>query len=339
MLSSLPAALTNLSKLTYLDLHDNPITTFDQSVMSYLGSHLEIFYVGSSAMKTWPSEFQYLKRLNALHLLGASFSDIPPDAFSGFERSLINLEIKGTNLTSVPSALCNLTTLRNFYFNNNYNVNDDDILPHCSSQVTSVSAITLNENHLTSFPVSIFYLFPNLKTLSISSNQHLDSMAGAYIPSGMILTSLTMGENNFNQVPSEISDLMNLRILDLHSNSLAQLLNNDLSQLIHLSRLILNDNPLTLVEDNSFKNNSVLFHLSLDNTQLPTIPRALLDLDHLHTLDFKGNIMNCTCNDLQWMSSWGHINSLHVTGNCGNKNSHLNEDIQTYLQLEVQRCP
>ncbi|XP_045209889.2 leucine-rich repeat protein lrrA-like [Mercenaria mercenaria] len=335
LLTTVPVAVANLTKLVYLDVHANPIKSFDQTVLEPLGGHLEIFYAGSDSLAEWPSELSFLKHLKALHLFDFTMNDLPVDAFKSVATSLVNFEIDGSNLTRIPHAVCNLQRVVNFYFTSNINLDDDDILPVCNSALTSVTSVTMDNNNLVEFP-RVFTLFPSMSSLSLSSNPRLTSMSGVSVPESTALTSLTLRENNFYEIPQHIGNLTNLRTLDFQSNNITELFDNDLDHLTHLTRLLLSNNPISLIDDHTFTNRSSLYQLSLDGTDLPTIPRTIQDLKNLHTLDFRKNKLNCSCDYLAWMKSWPQVNSIHITGECANP--HFGEPIQTFILLELPRC-
>lgn len=335
LLSTIPIAVANLTQLVYLDVHDNPIKTYDQAVFEPLGGHLEIFYTGSKSMIEWPTAFHVLTHLKALHLFEFSMDNLPDDAFKSMAATLVNLEIDGSNLTRIPQSFCDLTRLVNFHFSDNTNLDDNDILPVCNSSFAAVTSVIMDNNDLVQFP-SVFLLFPTMSSLSVSSNPRLTSMADVEIPGTTMLTSLTLTENNFHEIPQQIGNLTNLRMLNFQSNYIMELHDKDLGHLTHLTRLILSNNPITVIDDHAFTNRSSLYQLSLDDTRLSNIPTSIQDLSNLHTLDFKKNQLNCTCATLKWMRNWSQVNSVLITGDC--VNTHFREPIQTYILLELPRC-
>lgn len=335
LLTTLPEAVANLSKLVYLDIHDNPIQTFDSHAMTHLGEHLEVFYVGSSALRTWPTAFGLLRRLNAFHLIDAAMTDLPANAFKGFATTLVNFEINNCNFTRVPYAVCDLRRIQNFNLINNGNFDTGDIFPACNNPLSSVTAVTINNNQLTSFP-DVFPLFPSVTTLSVSTNPQLNSMDNLTVPDNNVLTSLILTGNNFMEVPIPIGSLTQLKTVDLRLNNITELYSHEMDRLTHLTHLTLSNNPLAIIEDRVFPRHSSLYQLSLDNTKLTTIPRAILNLEDLHTLDFRNNDLNCSCAKIGWLKNWAQIHILRINGVCGNP--HFGEPILTFILLELPNC-
>jgi len=331
-LVSVPAALGNLSRLEFLDIHDNPIVTFDASVMGALSGHLDVLSMGSSALTIWPSELHRLEGLKALHIYDISMTNLPTDAFRGFEGSLYNLQIENTQLVAIPSAVCHISALTNFYFNNNSNDKPRAyIVPDCPQPLATVTYVSLSSNNVTKFP-DVFKIFPNVATLDVSNNTFLRTI-DRDIPTNTHLTSLMLKDNGFNHIPHELGNLANLRILDLGGNFIGEIWNGDLDHLTHINRLELSQNPIRIVEDMAFYNMSVAYYLGLDNTQLKSLPKAVLGMEKLHSINFRGTPADCSCSALSWLNNMTDVNSLQIKGDCSYGTS-----IQTFLIYTLDSC-
>ncbi|KAH3703109.1 hypothetical protein DPMN_078138 [Dreissena polymorpha] len=333
LLTTIPVAVANLSSLTMLNIHDNAIATFDAGVMRSLGTHIEVLYFGSHQMRQWPSQLQYLANLTALHVYDLGLTHLPQHAFKGFQHTLINLEIDSTNLTSVPQAVCDLLSLRIFYFNNNTNLHQRHMLPSCSRDLDHVTDVSFDNNDLTEFP-RVLDLFPNVNSLSVSGNPNLTTMDIVTDNTGR-LRILKLFDNGFAHVPLELGNFTLLVDIDLHGNNLTELSDGDFDQLVHINRLDLSDNPISKVEPNAFRDMISLYYIGLSKTALPNLPVALLDLHSLHSVDFLNNAVVCNCDTLSWLQNMTNINSLRVTGVC---HEPFGLTVSQFMQYNLDNC-
>ncbi|XP_064616609.1 slit homolog 1 protein-like [Liolophura sinensis] len=91
-------------------------------------------------------------------------------------------------------------------------------------------------------------------------------------------------------INGSVSNLQDLRILDLSENNIRWLERDFLSGLIHLTKLNLSRNSLESLPDNGFSSNSDLEILDLSYNQFYVLPRkAVRFLVHLKKLDFSHN--------------------------------------------------
>ena len=336
MLKTLPSALAHLTSLVYLEIQSNPIKTFDVNVMSPIGKHLHIFFVGSDVVTNWPMEFSELSQLNTLRLYDMQMDFIPNDAFSSFNTTLRNLLIKNTNLSEIPAAICDLQNMDNFDFiNNTHIIGNDTIMPNCSAPLTNVLTAKFDGNDFNVFP-NVFEVFPNLTTLYVVGNPNLTNANDTMIPQGSKLRNLYMYKNGFEWIPSEINALHNLLTLDLHGNKITELHESDVSGLKHLTRFYLDSNPLYHIDFDAIRNMIALNYLNLDRTNITSIPDAIVGSPSLQSISLQNDQINCTCDALLWMTDWPNIHSVRISGTCAYPS--YGEDIEDYITRQLPKC-
>ena len=335
-LDVLPAGIANLTSLVYLDVQFNPIKTFDNHVLWSIGSHLEVFSLGSGAMTEWPQEFENLTQLNTLHMFDLPFEIIPDSAFGSFAGTLKSLVIVNSSLSSVPAAICDLRSMYDFQFIHNTNLNESGmIMPNCMTPLTNVTSAKFDGNDLTEFP-DVFQIFPSLHSLYIVDNPNLTSINAGVIPNNSTITNLYLYNNDLHSVPAELKLLQGLRYLDIHGNKISILIETDVAGLHELLLLNLNDNPLFGIEISALQNLTKLLSLSLDNTDITEIPEAINGSVSLHTVSIKKDKINCSCETLKWIKDWQNLNSLIIAGTCDSPNH--GEKIADYLNYQLPNC-
>ena len=332
----LPDTLANLTNLFDLEIQNNPIKTFSDIVMSALGPLLEVLTMGSAAMTAWPKEFQHLTKLNTLKVFNIALDDLPDDAFVSSADALKNLQIENTWLSQVPTAICDLSSLEAFQFNNNKNLSESDtVMPNCSSPLETVTSARFAGNDLTEMP-DIFHDFPNLTTLYVVGNNDLRTTNWKTIPQDMTLSNLYLYGNGLRMFPSDVGSIQTLKFLDLHDNNITLLHKADVKGLTNLLKLNLNGNPLRYIELDTLQNLPSLLYLSLDNTNLKAIPQAITLSKSLNTISLKHDNVRCTCDALTWLQYWKRRNNVAFIGKCGSLS--YQQSIQEYVTILLPRC-
>ena len=335
-LRKLPPVFAKLINLVYLEIQKNPIKTFDSHVLSSIGSHLQIFFVGSDVLTQWPLEFGNLTKLDAFYLFDIQSESIPEDAFTSFAVTLRNLRIENSNLSEIPVAVCDLQNMDAFEFINNKNLNESDtIMPNCSMPLTKVKTAKFDGNDFSVFP-NVFQIFPDLTSLYVVSNTNLRDANDSMISQETQLRNLYVYDNDFHYIPPEIRALHNLITLELHGNQITILQESDVSGLEHLARLNLNDNPLTDIEFDALRNLTALTTLSLDNTNITSVPEAIVGTVSLNTISLMNTKLNCTCEALLWMKDWKELHTVRITGTCAYPR--FGKDVAAYITQQLPKC-
>jgi internalin A len=122
--------------------------------------------------------------------------------------------------------------------------------------------------------------------------------------------SLDLSELGLTQLPTSLSQLIQLQYLDLDHNQLTTL-PDSLGQLSQLQRLKLTKNQLTTLPD-SLGRLSQLQQLWLSRNQLTMLPDSLGQLSQLQDLDLSGNQLTTLPNSLGQLSQ---LQTLFLSGN------------------------
>ncbi|XP_076345112.1 uncharacterized protein LOC143244402 [Tachypleus tridentatus] len=111
------------------------------------------------------------------------------------------------------------------------------------------------------------------------------------------LIELDLSENFLNWVPFEaLKDCSLLRRLQLTNNPIQLIQNNTFSGLIHLTSLEMSNCRIYTIEPNAFSGLESLEYLRLDGNKLSFLSgKVVQDLPNLHTLDLYNNPWVCDC--------------------------------------------
>ena len=157
-------------------------------------------------------------------------------------------------------------------------------LPPEIGQLTNLTSLKLNDNHLTTLPESIGRL-TNLTSLDLSANQ-LTTLPDS-IGQLTNLTSLDLGDNQLTTLPESIGQLTKLTFLDLYRIRLTTL-PESIGQLTKLTELNLSANHLATLPE-SIGQLINLRVLKLGFNQLTTLPKSSIKLTNLNALHLRHN--------------------------------------------------
>ena len=357
-LQTVPAALINMTKLRDLRIQHNPIKVFHASLdlFVFVGCHLETLYFGSAELQTWPTYLHWLRHLTTLSVHGINMTSLPPEAFKGLwyithlhiEDSKIStlspdafkelrytthLFIENTEMNRIPSAICDLNSLKLLKFSGNSLVDIRQVIPSCQTPMVEVDIAYLENNSFTSFP-NTYNIFPNLTRLYVNNNPHLTAITSNTIPDGSAIKELHLNGNGFTSIPSALEKLQHLTKLEMNDNQIMSI-----SRTLHFPRLgtlSLNNNPIHNISQSAFIN-ATISHLNLRNTGQTTIPHGLSGLDGaIFWVDLRENPIRCTC-ALRWAKPWVETikntgfwaSGRYVNGYCVNYNT---TSLATYIR-------
>ncbi|XP_030764499.1 chaoptin-like isoform X2 [Sitophilus oryzae] len=182
---------------------------------------------------------------------------IEDDAFQGISEILEYLDLNHNRLTTIPSAI---------------------------TQLTSIKYLYLSFNYLNEFPEETLESFKDsLKALSLSGN-HLSKIPSSALRNCSKITYLNIGFNQIHKIyEDDFIDWGNsIQTLILNNNRISHLSNEMLIYLTDLKELSLSFNPLRNIERNTFLNLTKLVSLELSH---------IFDRDDL-PFDFFQNLEN-----------------------------------------------
>ncbi|KAL1292265.1 hypothetical protein AAHE18_20G259000 [Arachis hypogaea] len=328
------SSLLELEYLTHLDLtgnrfHWSPIPMFIGSMQRLSRNEFS-----RDSNINWISQLPLLEHLNMmesfiyneyqvniinltitapnLHFLSLAYNRLSVSNLDALQNmtSLVHLDFRGNNLTSVSSWFGNFKKLEYLDLSR---CGLHGPIPNAFQNATSIEFLDLSRNHFDSLP-SWFHKFEKLKHLFLSSN-------------------------NFQGIiPPSLNQLVNLNRLDLSRNKLDGRICIDFQKLVNLSYLDLSSNnlngPIT-VEESRLLVLSEMSDLNLSNNQISgslpehighimpnlndlilgnnlingSIPKSLCQVDYLSILDLSKNRLSGKIPDC-WKDKyvWEEIN-------------------------------
>ena len=309
-LSHLPTSLTALTVLRRLEMTGNPISSIDANIMSKIGPNLEKFSIDVGHLTSLTNELQSLHNLTKLIINYIPLSRLNADVFNGL-MSVQDFEMSYSKLEKIPAAICSLRSAKTITIKSSVNLRDDDspAFELCNKTVTTLKTLTLSNNSLTAVP-NVFKLFPNLENLYLDHNN---------------ISSLS-------SVPQTALRYPSLRDLDIASNKVESIEDNDLSQLPNLYGFSVDDNPLTNISTTAFRTIPYLHNLNLARTKLTRLPDAVLFLRGPLFIWMPGTPIECSCTSMAYLKHW-HTSYLHMDGECKG-----GLDLRTYYENTFPQC-
>jgi Leucine-rich repeat (LRR) protein len=263
LVGTVPASISNLSFLWYLNLQSNKLT---ESIPTQVGTL---------------SNLQFLT-LAWNQLTG----NIPPQL-----GNLVNLQVlwlHGNQLTGdIPQELGNLANLQLLYLHSNQLTGG---VPIAIGKLTNLQYLDLSDNKLTGSIPSELGNLKNLQQLILSSNQ-LTGNIPSQLGSLTILLYLYLDDNQLSgSIPGQLGNLTNLQVLAVDHNQLTGTIPASLGNLTNLQVLHIGHNQLTGSIPAWLGNLPNLQSLHLGHNQLTgSIPTELGNLANLQTLHLGNN--------------------------------------------------
>jgi Leucine-rich repeat (LRR) protein len=146
-ITSLPAEIGNLVKLTELGLGDNQLTTLPESIGGLTA--LTDLYLGGNRLTALPESIGGLNALTNLNLYGNQLTTLPEQI--GDLTALTYLNLYGNQLNTLPERIGDLTALTCLHLAGNQLTT----LPERIGDLTALKFLNLAGNQLTTIPERI----------------------------------------------------------------------------------------------------------------------------------------------------------------------------------------
>ena len=341
-----------LHNLTSLNVMYNPLHPNGFDVLWQVGDTLKVFAFGGDYINYWPSRLHHLQALEELRFEGHNLTQLPLNAFTGFNYRLKKLTLSNTRLQQAPLALAQLDALEELYYDNNIYTGNAGMIkaafmnPRYGTTTYGnkyLRILSLKNNGFTSYP-AVISMFHQLTTVYLDNNQlwvirdfDVEHTAGP-------IQSISLRNCQLYRIPNTLFRLSKLERLDLSYNKIKSIESNDFYFSLDVSRqhspilrsIDLSHNPLAYVEEVAFNILQHLESIDLSNTQLPTVPKALMHNQALNTVYLNNTLVECTC-QLRWINTDpGFKNRVHIYGDCDTISHPINDYIQNWLSLA--RC-
>ncbi|KAH0719291.1 hypothetical protein KY285_015322 [Solanum tuberosum] len=343
----LPGSISNLSKLTFLELFSNEFTG---SIPDSLGNlrQLELLNLYGNSFTSELSFITPLANCKHLRILILSFNPLNamlPRSIGNIS-SLQSFIAVGCNLKgNVPSEIRNMRNLSTLSLGGN---NLTGIAPTTLSSLKNLQRLFLDANRITGpFPIVLCEL-PNLGILSLSQNKflgHIPSCLGnmtslrelyldsnnftASIPSSLWnlkdILKLSLSSNSFNgSLPLEVGNLKAALLLDLSRNQISGNIPTTLGGLQKLIQLSLAHNGIEGSIPDTFGELLSLEALDLSyNKMSGVIPKSLEALNQLNSFNVSFNRLHGEIPSGGPFLNLPYQSFMSNKGLCGNPQKHV----------------
>ena len=265
-----------------------PLNDNDECIFTFDISHNQISDIGNLAISANFTMKNFLKNLVTLDVSNNSISDFSLPLCSSL-LSLKTLRASKNNLKKLPYDLLNLQKIEDLDVASNY---ISSIEPDMIPITLSIQKLDLSDNQLNTFPLCFQYKFPRLQHLFLSHNGITCLPLSDEFAS---LQTLNLSFNQLTNIPNNFLDCcISLEKLDISHNYLESLPMYTSSTLLQLTHLYLSHNKLT---------NKDPFY----------IPKFVLDLPSLISLDMSNNSLTCLPDLHYWSSK--KIKELNFSNN------------------------
>ncbi|KAK4576643.1 hypothetical protein RGQ29_027264 [Quercus rubra] len=281
-LTGLPPEMGNMTTLRKLLLTGNPLRTLRSSLVSgptpallkYLRSRLS---EGEDSEITTPTKEDVITRAarlsiasKELSLEGLSLSAVPSEVWESGE--VIKVDLSRNAIQELPVELSSCISLQTLILSRN---KIKDWPGAILKSLPNLLCLKLDNNPLRQIPSDGFQAVSRVQVLDLSGNASSLPEHPAF-SSMSHLQELYLRRMQLHEVPSDIFNLQQLRILDLSQNSL-QSVSVEFQRLTSLSELGLSDNNISVLPPELGLLEPSLQALRLDGNPMRSIRRTILD--------------------------------------------------------------
>jgi Leucine-rich repeat (LRR) protein len=285
-LNNLPAEIEQLKALNEIDLEDNYFVEFPKSLLKL--PKLRVIDLEHNGITNLPDEIRELTNLVDLDISRNRIATISDSIGQLSQLKVLNL--KGNLLTNLPNAICNLSNLT--WLNVSGNALDDDLLEATQQGQNAIAEYfiqqIIQDKILTAKAAS-------LTKLDLSNHNISELPEELYQLDQLKILSLE--RNNIWEIPSKILSMKSLEVLDMSHNQLVSI-PSFISKLPNLKVFETDGNPLKgsgvfpkveyqreevkkRIEQVKKEHSEIL---NLTNCGLTSIPKEVFQLSWLKTL-------------------------------------------------------
>ncbi|KAI4502110.1 hypothetical protein M0802_002792 [Mischocyttarus mexicanus] len=348
-----PGAFDNLPNLEYLNLAGNsisPLLSFNghnnlktlilanqsgygERYLKIMGKYPKLRYLDLSGTQIYSIEssnnnMDYDNSLNEnLAFPRLRYLDLSRSYFRNFDnnfafnRNITHLNLGNNNLEQIDlRSYTNLVKLR---LENNAIVMIDDICGYkclCISEMPRLKYLMVSNNQIKDINEDIFTKMEQLVTLDLSNN-NLERYFVTKIHKIHSLENIYLNNNKLNSISIK-NRLQNLSVLSAANNNLQEIIPNFVDA-PNLKKLYLNNNKITIIDEDAFSKLNLLEELYLQDNLLDKLPNKWnKNLRNLRSINLSNNVFK-TIESLSLSQSLPLIDIDLVN----NKISYLNAEI------------
>ncbi|XP_066158217.1 insulin-like growth factor-binding protein complex acid labile subunit [Euwallacea fornicatus] len=207
-----------------------------------------------------------------------------------FYEKLYTLDVSRNRVKSLGSG--NFKTQKALKFLNLSSNFIDSLGKDTFEGLVQLTELDLSNNLLETIGVYDFKDLNNLTILRMTGNQ-LDYFEEGTFKFTPNLQALYIDDNSFMEIPYELSDLSQLKVLSMARNLIESIEDDKVPNLSELQTLVLVQNQIYEIQQKGFSNMPKLDHLDLSNNNLTVLPTTQLSkMSKLVNLKLSGNTFN-----------------------------------------------
>lgn len=284
------AGFSRLRRLAKLRLDNNLLNELTDTSFSGL-SQLKLLNLSSNRLVALPpSIFTSSIALRELYLQNNSISALAPHVFTGLDQLLV-LDVSRNSLTSqwvrdsIFSGLIRLIVLKLSY---NQLTSIDSVF----SELSSLQALYLDNNEISSISPSAFTQLRNLHILNLSNNR-LQFVDGRLLSNLFVLRQLYLDHNQIREMDANsLKNCSSLEDLGLSNNHLQEVPVALRAGLANLKTLDIGENRITFVSNEAFDLPQV-YGLRMVENRITELPAGFCSsMKNLRVLNIAQNNIN-----------------------------------------------
>ncbi|GFO28345.1 toll-like receptor [Plakobranchus ocellatus] len=308
-LEKVPAgALRGARHLRSLYLDHNDMYMIERGAFDN-NTHLVSVDLSNNKLTSLPSRL--LAHQRELQHFDSSYNQLAGlenDAFSQ-NYNLASLNISHNKLSRLPAGPFP-NTLKSIDFG--YNLASSPLSSLMLNGLTNVTEIRLNNNRLSSLPLTMFTSCMALKYLDLSHNI-IKEVEESMFTGTKSLTEIDFSDNQLEDIGTAFSGIEKLQVLNLSRNKLSAITHGQFPH--YIEQLDLSKNLIESIKDRTFKSLTRIKTVDLRDNQLKRINR--MDVAISYNIAFapefflQFNPLECDCH-LGWLKDWymGTLNDM-----------------------------
>ncbi|KAJ9598944.1 hypothetical protein L9F63_010538, partial [Diploptera punctata] len=247
------SALGRLPSLESLQLDYNRVAALSADILRAVAGRVTVLSLARNVVRELPSSsFKEFIHLHALDLSGNLLVSVAASTFTGLEDTIVEINLSGNRLTSVPAPPISLPQLQYLDISRNQLA---EIPRLAFTQLPSLVHLNLSHNPaLGSISPTLFQNLPELAELDLS-HTGLKMLSPEFLLRSQNLEKAFFSDNLIQEVQEgAFRNLRNLTVIDLSNNQILNIRTGAFMGLRNIQELYLNSNRLTAFKGEFFRN-------------------------------------------------------------------------------------